>query len=240
IITCVMTPQAGCFTASTANGNPLTMIVNPILVPSVSINAIPGNSICAGTSVTFTAFPVNGGSTPSYQWKKNGINTGTNSSTFAASSFVNNDIVTCVLTSNATCASPTTATSNQVPVTVDVNLTPTITISSVSGTTICQGTAAVFNTTITNGGNIPSYQWMIDGVNAGTNSPSFTTVGLTNGNVISCRLTSNSTCLTTNTATSNTISVIVNPVLTSTVSIGATSLNICSGTTVTFTATPFN
>ena len=89
----------------------------PVVVPSVSI-AASSSSICSGTSVTFTATPTNGGSGPSYQWKLNGSNVGTNSATYSNSGLANGDIVSCVMTSNASCASPTTATSNSISMTV--------------------------------------------------------------------------------------------------------------------------
>jgi hypothetical protein len=89
-----------------------------VVVPSVSIVS-SSNSICSGANVTFTATPTNGGSTPTYQWKKNNINVGTNSTTYSNSSLLNNDIITCVVTSNATCASPTTATSNSITMTIN-------------------------------------------------------------------------------------------------------------------------
>ena len=97
----------------------------PVVVPSVSI-AASSNSICSGTSVTFTATPTNGGAGPSYQWKLNGTNVGTNSTTYTNSGLTNGDIVSCVMTSNAACASPTTATSNSV--------TMVVTNTSVGGT----------------------------------------------------------------------------------------------------------
>ncbi len=88
-----------------------------VVIPSVSITST-SNNICVGTSVTFTASPTNGGAGPSYQWKKNGVNIGTNSTTYTSSSLSNNDIISCVMTSNASCANPTTATSNSITNTV--------------------------------------------------------------------------------------------------------------------------
>ena len=80
----------------------------------VSVSIAPSsNSVCAGTSVTFTATPVNGGTNPVYQWQVNGSNAGTNSSTFSYLP-ASNDAVTCSLTSNVSCASGNPATSNTV------------------------------------------------------------------------------------------------------------------------------
>ena len=89
----------------------------PVVVPAVSV-ATGSNNICSGTSVTFTATPTNGGTTPSYQWKNNGVNVGTNSDTYTNNSLANGDVITCVMTSNASCASPTTATSNSTTMSV--------------------------------------------------------------------------------------------------------------------------
>ncbi len=87
--------------------------INPVLPASVSILA-SANPICAGSSVTFTATPINGGTTPSYQWKVNGSNVGTNSTTFTTSTLANGQAVACVMTSNAPCASGSPATSNAI------------------------------------------------------------------------------------------------------------------------------
>jgi hypothetical protein len=67
-------------------------------VPSVAIAALPAGAICAGTSVTFTATPTNGGTTPAYQWKLNGGNVGTNSTTYTTTTLVNGDVITCEMT----------------------------------------------------------------------------------------------------------------------------------------------
>jgi hypothetical protein len=120
--------------------------------PSVSIAITGGgtNSICAGTSVTFTASATNGGLSPSYQWRINGTNTGSNSPTFTSSTLANGQVVTCVLTSNAACASPQTASSNGI--TMTVNAIPNATISG--GGTICSGASA----TLTASGGA-AYAW---------------------------------------------------------------------------------
>jgi hypothetical protein len=85
--------------------------------PSVAIVADATN-VVAGTAVTFTATPTNGGATPTYQWKVNGVNlTGENQKTFT---YVpkNGDVVTCQITSGNSCSNPATALSNSVTITV--------------------------------------------------------------------------------------------------------------------------
>jgi hypothetical protein len=176
----------------------------PVVVPSVSVGA-SSNNICSGTSVTFTATPTNGGTTPSYQWKNNGTNVGTNSTTYTNSSLVNGDVITCVMTSNATCVSPTTATSISTTMNVTSNVTPSVSISGTSS--ICTGTSVSFTATPTNGGSSPSYQWKLNGSNVGTNSTTYTNDALVNGDVIICLMTANNTCQTTSTGTSNSITM---------------------------------
>jgi hypothetical protein len=72
--------------------------------------------------VSFTATPTNGGTAPIYQWKLNNVNVGGNSATYTNSSFVNGDVVQCVMTSNAACVVGNPAVSNSV--TMGVNPLP--------------------------------------------------------------------------------------------------------------------
>lgn len=83
---------------------------------SVTI-AASANPVVLGTVVTFTATPVNGGTTPSYQWLVNGLPVGAGLPTYAYPPS-NGDAVTCMLTSNATCITGNPATSNTVVMTV--------------------------------------------------------------------------------------------------------------------------
>ena len=107
----------------------ILLTVNPVLPVSVTVSA-SANPSPPGNFVTFTATPVNGGASPSYQWKKNGANAGTGLPTY---SYVPayGDQVSCVVTSNYACPSGNPATSNTITMAVvDVNTAATGTIPS--------------------------------------------------------------------------------------------------------------
>ena len=244
VVTCVLTSNSVCASPITATSSAITTIVNAVLVPSVSINSSDSdNTICAGTSVTFTAVATNGGTLPTYQWKLNGVNVGSNTSTYSTTGLLNNDVVTCVLSSNSVCASPLTATSSAITTIVNTVLVPSVSItSSDSDNTICSGTSVIFTAVATNGGTLPSYQWKLNGVNVGSNTSTYSTTGLLNNAVVTCVLTSNSVCASPLIATSSSITTIVNTVLVPSVSITSSDSDntICSGTGVTFTAIATN
>ena len=103
----------------------------------------------------------------------------------------------------------------------------------------CANNSLTFTATPTNGGTTPTYQWLVDGNNAGT-GVTFTTSGLTNGQVVTCVMTSNLGGVTGSPATSNGITVTVNPVVTPSVNISSNDTTICPNQNVTFTATPTN
>jgi len=125
-----------------------TIVVNPNLSASVSI-AASSSTICSGTNVTFTATPTNGGSTPSYQWKLNGVNiSGATGVTYSKSNLANNDIITVIMTSNiSTCLSGSPATSNTITMTVS---SPSVGGTVSGSTTVC---SAINSTTLTLTGN---------------------------------------------------------------------------------------
>lgn len=107
------------------------------VTPTISISA-SATTVCQTETVTFNAFATSGGPSPSYQWKKNGSNVGTNSDTYVASGLANNDVITCVLTSNSPCV--TTATANSNSIVMDVS-PMTVKGAVSSNATICSGTS---------------------------------------------------------------------------------------------------
>ena len=199
---------------------------SPTLSISITSSA---TTICSGTNVTFNATAVNGGISPTYQWKKNGVNVGTNNSSYSNNSLVNGDIITCVITT----AAAASATSNSISINVIATSIPTISIIS-SSSTICAGATVFFNASVTNGGSTPSYQWKKNGNNVGSNLFSYSDNSLSNNDVINCILTSNANCTLPSIAISNNITMIVNDSVTPSIIINASMENICSQSNVIF------
>lgn len=212
--------------------------VTPDVLPTASL-AASSTTICAGTSVTFTASTTNGGTSPVYQWQVNGVNAGTNSTTFTSSILNNNDVVSVIMTSNASCASPATATSNTITMTVSTALVPSVVLSA-SSTTICAGTSVTFSATATSGGSSPTYQWQVNGVNVGTNSTTFTSSNLNNNDVVRVIMTSNAGCLISNNVISNVIVMTVFQQVIPSINIIVSPIDICQGTLATFSSSVSN
>ena len=232
--------------ATNANGSDTIIKTNFVSVgnvtPSVSTAITAGAStICAGTTVTFTATPTNGGTTPTYQWYLNGtLITGQTNVAYSSSSLADNDIVTCKMTSNALCASPTVATSTGTTITVTPSIVPTVAV--LGSAIVCTGASAAYTAIATNGGTTPVYQWKLNGTNVGTNSSIFTPSSITNGDLLTCVLTSNAICANPSTATSATITITVDSIVTPAVSIAVTGGTnpTCANVPIVFTATSVN
>jgi hypothetical protein len=91
----------------------------PSVTSGVSISA-DNNPIITGAAVTFTATPTGGGTSPSYQWYNGTNQVGTNSSVYTYTP-TNNDVISVVMTSNATCITGNpAATSNTVTMSVTI------------------------------------------------------------------------------------------------------------------------
>jgi hypothetical protein len=152
-----------------------SFLLNPSpTVPSVTISGSPSGAICYGTGVTFTPAPVNGGTSPTYQWYVNGTLIGPGS-TYSSSTLTNGSMVSTVLTSNATgCVYPATASSNTV--TVTVNPAPA-TVTASGGGTYC-GSAVL---TASNGGSGTIYYEGTTSGGTATTSPSATVTVASSG-----------------------------------------------------------
>jgi gliding motility-associated-like protein len=112
---------------------------------------------------------------------------------------------------------------------------PTISVSTPS-TYVCSGKLVTFVAQATNCGTKPTYQWKINNVNAGINSDTFKTSSLKNGDAVNCMLTVDPgfTCASPKTVSSYGIIVTVAASSPSSITISASSNDICPGTSITF------
>ncbi|MGG5488407.1 HYR domain-containing protein, partial [Gaetbulibacter sp. PBL-D1] len=201
---------------------------------SVSISA-NNNPVCAGEAVTFTATAVNGGATPSYEWFVNGGSVGNNSNTFTTSTLTNNDQVSVEMTSSVSvCAAAVS--SNTITMTVNPLLPVTFNLNA-SANPACNGDNLTFFVTgLTNGGSNPSYQWYVNSNPVGTNTNSYSSSAINNGDIISVSVTSNATCATPIPATES-LTMVINPIpsVTGLANGSATNITICEGDSLTLT-----
>jgi hypothetical protein len=174
--------------------------------PTSNISSSGSSTFCQGGSVTLLA---NTGTGLSYQWKKDGvIINGATSNSYSATT---SGSYTVLVTNTSGCSS----TSNSVNVTV--NPSPNPIISGI--TSVCQGSSSVLSVNQITG---ESYQWKQNGINilGGTNS----SYNVTSSGTYSLFVTNINGC----SATSPSVSVVVYPLPTSTISTN-NSTTFCEG-----------
>ena len=199
-VTCNLTSNASCLSTTTAVYS-VEITVQASILPAVAINDAPwGDSVCIGNSVTWYALPTNGGSTPTYQWSVNGINTGTGSSYTHVPA--NGDAIAVTMTSSMLCASPMTV-STVDTMTVDLTEVPSLTITANTGDTSCTGYAVTFMAHPVYGGPTPQFHWIKNGVHVAT-GPTYSYIPTT-GDSVKCVLYSSATCRTIDSAVSNAV-----------------------------------
>ena len=236
VLSVTVTGNASCSSNPVATSNNITMTVTQSKTPSVTITS-SATTICPGMTVQFSASVANAGTTPSFQWTKNGAIEDTKSS-YSDNTLIDGDTIRAwIISSATTCSTSPVALSNPIVITVKNSVTPSVTITS-SATSICPGTSVQFTATATNAGTSPTYQWKKNGINVGTNSPTYSDNTLRNTDVVSVALTSNAPCISNPVAISNNIVMTVTNGNTPNVTIASTKNVICEGDAVTFTATP--
>ena len=225
-------------TVTDASGNTNTCtttitVLDHVQGATATISSNPVSPICLGESVTFTASGTNLGATPNYQWYAAGSPVGTNSNTYTTTSLANGDDVYVEITSGP-CATLTT--SNTIIMTVNP-LRPVEFTLNTSANPACSGEAVdFFITGLINGGTSPTYQWFVNGSPVGSNSSSYTTSTLVDGDIVSVEVSSDLTCADPVPASESlTMDIKPIPVVTALANGSSTTIDICEGDNLTLT-----
>ncbi|MEO5591673.1 MAG: gliding motility-associated C-terminal domain-containing protein, partial [Chitinophagaceae bacterium] len=242
IVSCIYTDNATCIAKGSVTSNTIQVQRAANQLPTVHITAT-NDTICEGATVLFTATAQNAGIIPSYQWQVNGVNTGTGINTFSSSSLNNHDKVSCTIKTDPlfVCTQAVDASSNIVEVIVNNKVNPVINITT-SSTIICAGTLATFNAAASNAGTNLSYQWKINGVNAGTDSKTFATSVIQNNDIVSCSITTDPLypCALSANAVSNNLKMEIITGIPASINITASANEICEGEPASFNAVVLN
>jgi gliding motility-associated-like protein len=200
-VTCEMTSTDVCITTNVVQSNPIKIDDIPVENPSLSIER-SDTKPCVGSALVFTAIPVNGGEEPGYQWYVNGtVAPNGNAKTFTSSQLNDDDEVACTMHSSAkVCQASTTATSLPYTVKLIPLVTPKISVTPVA---VEAGVSITYKATVENAGTSPLYQWQINSANVGLGSDTFIAYKLVPGDLITCILTSNADCTTSDIVTSD-------------------------------------
>ncbi|MGN6569771.1 MAG: T9SS type A sorting domain-containing protein, partial [Flavipsychrobacter sp.] len=188
---------------------------NSVKYPKVMVAICPDSKSLS----FFVNPPVNGGSSPSFQWKVNNTVVATTdlSTPFIDTDFHRGDSVSCIMTSSLGCASPASVNSvNVLHIDTLHAYTPSVTITDVDGGRFCNGALDTFNATASGFSNTPTYIWKVNKDTVGINSSKLysgvvTGLSLFDKDTVSCTIISLDGCAIPRDTVSNSIVVSVTP-----------------------------
>lgn len=232
-VQCLLITQSGLRLFS----NKLIFIVHDSINPIIRIN-LDTSFACKGTPITCVAIKSYYDSSSTVQWYINNSPLNFNSDTFKNSYFNNNDTVFCILKTNQFCTKTTSVKSNFYVLNIYDTTSAQIIITQ-SPSSMCKGGLITFNSSITNGGNNPRYEWYLNSKSSGLN-PNFTGTFFKDNDTVFCRLVSNAICSKKSDAISNIVITHILDSVMSSIKIFASDTFIFSGTSVTFNSQVVN
>jgi gliding motility-associated-like protein len=216
VIKCTVTTTDACQASATSDPN-TGIGLEPYTTPKVSsMQSSATGPVCSSTEITFTATTENEGSAPVYQWMVNNANVGTNSKVFKSSTLNNGDVVTFMLTNTGgACLTTLYAYSDPITANIITMPTPAPSVSIIpSANNVYAGTPVTFTAIPQNAGASPKYQWKVNDVNVGSNSPTFTSSTINNQDKVTCTLTVNINCTYQVTAPGVVMNILIPPAIT--------------------------
>jgi|GEM_PF-484707 len=233
VVDCTVQQTGTCVVQLGPFSNKIKMTVFQPGQPVLSVaNVTP---MCSNSEITFEANATNVDQYTTYQWNVNGeMKQNSTSKIFKATDLKQNDFVSCILFTRASCATSNTAASNYIQVDLKYKNVPTLNIAT-SAFGICENEPVEFN--VYGGDNDPQsvYRWKVNGqtVLETSTRQNFVADDLENGDIVTCLFISGNGCLDQKEYLSNEIPVEIRTA-SPTISIASTAF--CKGSPVTFYA----
>ncbi len=183
--------------------------IMPRVYMALTVGSNPG---CGSAPLTFTAFPVNGGNAPLYQWMIDRAPLSGEDSNTITRHFVTGDTVSCQVVSNSPCLGGynDTVISNYIVIFHD-SLNPSISVID-SLNPICATEFDTFAAAYINAGIGASLSWYVDStLITGVLGPVYITNTLHDHDVVYCVLNAPDPCVINHTTVSNVITMTVIP-----------------------------
>lgn len=229
--TVTVTDANGCVnTASTT----VSVVTNAEV--SVTIDASPGNEVCPGATVTFTATPVNGGVSPAYQWYVNGSPvSGETASTFSTSTLNDQDYVEVELTSSIACTVTNPVMSNSITMSISGLIFADASISA-DAEEVCDGTQVTLTASGNGLGSTPTYDFYVNNNLVQSGSSATYTYTPVDGDEAYVMITSSFDCAIGSPATSSPVTITVHPIPAAPTVTAGGATTFCDGGSVTLTS----
>jgi|GEM_PF-2749697 len=233
-ITCAITAASGgCYLYTTAASNELVFTVTNNTTSTIALTAVT-DTLCSGDTAHFSVATNMTGA--GFQWKVGSTNVGTNSTTYSYAPS-NGQNVSCTVTkATGACYVPASI-SDDTTMTVITNTVPAISISA-SANPVCPTHADTItaSTNITGG----TYQWLVNGSTAGTNSNTYIYTPA-NNDVVECVINVPLTgCFTKTADTSTSVTITHMTPVVPDVNITSADTVLCAGSYFTFSSTATN
>lgn len=236
----VVHSSAPCASPDSVVSNVLHITIDSTVVPVATVSA-SALQYCTGSMFvdTFRTGVTGGGTTPAYQWYKNGTAvSGATSSTWATSALSDQDSVWVVVHSSLACAAPDSAVSTPVHISILSGSPPTVAISA-TASSHCTGGIFIDTFTATATGSGLTYRWYKNGVAVpGATAAVWRTSALANNDSVWVVVHSSAPCATPDSAVSSKIHITIGS-LAPAVTVTAAAWTYCAGSTFidTFRAT---
>jgi len=184
----VLTSNSPCASVPNATSNTIT-IVHKQITASVTVAVTNPAPLCDGHKLQFTATPVNPGVNPppTYQWRINGVNSGTPQGAVADLVIHNNDTVSTILISTDPCVANPRDTSDSVIVATTPSLIPGLKVNLTTGKNPgCLDSLLEFTASVTDMGTGPAFDWFVNGFPVATGNV-FSSATLLDGDIVKVR-----------------------------------------------------